>query len=181
MEKSGSAAPCTGCSAMQCPGISACPGCRPYCPLRLTAEEQSLLSELSSVLYLPLAQFILVPKGGDWEEGKLILSPVLLEKEDDTLEAVAARADVLVSLARKRLLTLDFGIPLENYSYGIYYRSDLFREFSSRFRNAPEGRPLLRQGSMAVTEPGLAAAAGSGSPAAGGPAASSDAGRKKEA
>ena len=113
------------------------------------------MDELTAVLYLPIGQFILLPKGADWAEGTVILSPVLLNDEHDTLEAAADRADTLVSLARKGLLTLDFGIPLTNCTYEVFYRSDLFREFTLRFRAAPEGRPLLRRGSAAITPAGL--------------------------
>ena len=114
------------------------------------------MDTLTSVLYLPIGQFILLPQGADWTEGTVILSPVLLNDEHDTLEAAAARADALVSLARKGLITLDFGIPLSNCTYEVFYRSDLFREFSARFRGAPEGRPVLRRGSAAAAPAGLA-------------------------
>ncbi len=139
---------CGGCHA-------SCGGCSPT----LTASQQALLQTLASVLYLPLGQFLLVPKGGYPEDGTLALSPVLLETEDDTLEQVMDRADALVALARAGLITLDFDLPLSNYSYEVYFRSALFRTFSLQFAHAPKGRPVLRRGSIAITSTGLAMAA----------------------
>jgi hypothetical protein len=65
-------------------------------------------------------------------------------------------ANLLVALARMGLISLDFGVPLSNYPYDLYYRSDLFREFTANFQNRPEGKPVLRRGSMAITGAGLA-------------------------
>lgn len=149
-------AACGGCSAQNAVGCAACPGCGASAAFpQLNRREEALMDELTAVLYLPICRFVLVPKGGDWEDGTVILSPVLLNDEHDTLEAVMDRADTLVSLALKGLLTLDFDIPLTNCTYEVFYRSDLFREFTLRFRDAPEGRPLLQRGSAAVSQAGL--------------------------
>ncbi|MCD8144150.1 MAG: hypothetical protein LUD79_02225 [Oscillospiraceae bacterium] len=144
-------AACGGCS-QDCSGCAG--GCSAHLPA-LNPAERELLHQLSSVLYLPMAQFLLLPKGGAYEDGTLILSPVLLETEADTLETVMERAEALVSLARKGLISLDFDLPLSNCTYEVYYRSDLFREFSARYGHVAEERPVLRRGSVAVTERGL--------------------------
>lgn len=102
-----------------------------------------------------MGQFILLPPGADYEEGTVILSPVLLETAEDTLEAVMERANTLVSLARKGLVSLDFGLPLTGYAYEGYYRSALFREFSAQFRSHPDGKPVLRRGSVSITQQAL--------------------------
>lgn len=131
-----------------------CGGCGGRSPV-LSARQIDLLSRLAQTPFLPLCQFVLVPGGCLPEEGKLILSPVLLEGEHDTLEEVMSTANLLVALARMGMITLDFGLPITNYSYEVYYRSDLFREFSVNFRGHPEGRPVLRRGSLAITGAGL--------------------------
>ncbi len=141
---------CAGCGTsthQSCCGSSA--------PIVLTEGEGALLRRLAAVLYLPMGQFILLPKWAEPEEGMPILSPVLLDTASDSLEVVADRAELLVALANQGLLTLDFDLPLQNYDYGIYYRAELFREFTQRFASAPQGRPVLRRGSIAITQKGL--------------------------
>ena len=131
-----------------------CGGCGGNTPA-LSPRQRAFLNRLAQISFLPLCQFVLMPKGCLPEEGKLILSPVLLETEEDSLDEVMATANLLVPLARMRMITLDFGLPISNYSYDLYYRSDLFREFTRNFQNHPEGKPVLRRGSLAITGAGL--------------------------
>ncbi len=131
-----------------------CGGCGGHSPI-LSHRQIDFLNRLAQISYMPLCQFVLVPKGCLPEEGKLILSPVLLEGENDTLEEVMSTANMLVALARMRMITLDFGVPLSNYTYDVYYRSSLFREFSANFKDHPDGKPVLRRGSLAITGTGL--------------------------
>lgn len=132
-----------------------CGGCGGHNP-QLSPRQVEFLNQLAQLSYLPLCQFVLVPKGCLPEEGTTILSPVLLETERDPLEQVMSTANLLVAMARLGLISLDFGVPLSNYPYDLYYRSDLFREFTANFQNRPEGKPVLRRGSMAITGAGLA-------------------------
>jgi hypothetical protein len=133
---------------------NSCGGCGGHSP-QLSQRQIDFLNELAQVSYLPLCQFVLVPKGCYPQEGTVILSPVLLDTESDSLEEVMSTANLLVALARMKLISLDFDIPLSNYSYEIYYRSALFREFTANFKDRPEGSPVLHRGSMTITGGGL--------------------------
>ena len=90
---------CSGCSG--CADRGSCGGCGRS--LTLTSGERDFLMELAQVPFLPLAR-----KAS--EE-----SPVYLEAGEENREAYAP---LLLSLARKGLISLDYDIPMKRYPTG---------------------------------------------------------------
>ena len=73
--------------------------------LSLTPDESALLAALSQYAFLPAAYS---PSLG---------GPVCLELEGMTLQAAAA---ALSSLQDKRMISVDYDLPLGNFDYGAY-------------------------------------------------------------
>ena len=90
---------CSDCSG--CAAGGSCGGCGRA--LTLTSGERDFLMELAQVPFLPLAR-----KAS--EE-----SPVYLEAGEENREAYAP---LLLSLARKGLISLDYDIPMKRYPAG---------------------------------------------------------------
>lgn len=88
---------CTGCTA--CGGCSGCA----HSPreVTLTREQARLLSQFAQLPFLPFCQ---TPQG-----------PILL-----TAEGTLWDASLLASLSELGLITLDAGLPLQNYDYAEY-------------------------------------------------------------
>jgi hypothetical protein len=151
---SGNSRVCGGCGGGGCAG-GGCGGCGSSGGrvIELNEEERAFLLEMSQLPFLPLARFVYI--ASDSEENKTVaLAPVYLTGEHDSLDDVMKMREILQSLAAKRLVTLDYELPLVNGDYGVYKESDLYREF----RGGPEedggssyGRPALELGSIALT------------------------------
>lgn len=73
--------------------------------LELTSAELDLLRQFAQLPFLPV--------GRRWESE----TPVLLDVEHDDPKAVSA---AIIGLSQKRLIQLDYDIPLQNFDYENY-------------------------------------------------------------
>lgn len=94
----------------------------------LSEFEQDFLNKLTSVQYLPLAQFI-VKSSIENDFSTVALPIVYIQDKTNSMQEVKATALILKSLEDKGFITLDYDIELENCDYNEYYSSDLFEFF----------------------------------------------------
>lgn len=131
-------------------------------PLELNKEELTFLLELSQVAYLPLAQFVMTNSEND-AIGFIALPAVHLKTADDSLEVVKERSKTLRSLEQKRLISLDYELPLEGYDYKEYLNSAVYAYFEETVNQGKEQPDFICDtaeidlGSMALTALGIRA------------------------
>ncbi len=80
-----------------------CGGCQPNNDLYLTEPELSLLQQFAQQPFWPVAR-----RADD-------LNPVFLEGKDTSSDQAA-----LQLLAQKRLIRIDYDLPLSNFDYALY-------------------------------------------------------------
>jgi hypothetical protein len=145
---------CGGCSGSGCShGGCGSAGGR---VITVNQEERAFLLELAQLPFLPLARFVMKSTDSDASDS-VVLAPVYLTARHDTLDEVLIKRAVLLSLAAKRFVSLDYGLPLKNGDYDIYYESDVYKEFCEGAEPGEEGvsgfagRPVMELGSIALT------------------------------
>lgn len=128
---------------MPCPH---CPGCNPG---PLSAQERHLLDLLAQNAFLPVARFLL--QSPENPELSFVMSaPVFLESGEDSAPSVQAAGDALLSLQRRRYITVDYGLPLHGFNYGDWETSEHYQAFA--FSSASKDAvPVLERGSIALT------------------------------
>lgn len=126
-----------------------CPHCKGCTPSPLSAEERHLLDLLSQQAFLPIARFLLQNPENP-ELSFVMAAPVFLETPEDSAEAIRAAGTGLLSLQKRRYLTLDYDCPLKGFDYGTWEQSRHYQDFvfSSQSKDAV---PLLERGSAALT------------------------------
>lgn len=128
---------------MPCPH---CSGCRPG---PLSAQERHLLDLLAQQAFLPVARFLL--QNPENPELSFVMSaPVFLESGKDSALSIKAAGDALLSLQRRRYITMDYGLPLRGFDYSDWEASSHYQDFvfSSASKDAV---PVLERGSIALT------------------------------
>ena len=136
-------------------------GCQEYTGgiAGLSDEEAALLRQIGQFGCLPLTRFVLTGSKDD-SLNMTALEPVTLDGENDSMETVRGRGDVLLSLEDKGLITLDYDIPISGYDYEGYMNSDIFGELQKAAKEAAQKPGYLfdtasiEKGSMALTDMG---------------------------
>ncbi len=88
------------------------------------------------------------------------LSPVFIISETDDIDKIKATGAALRILENYEYITLDYDIPLDNYSYDEYKTSPVYQDFVSMMEEAATKEdfvydtPSLNFGSIALTEKG---------------------------
>lgn len=145
---------CSGCNSQRqaahnCGKDGSCGGCG--CQNReiaITEREKDFLLLLAQLPFLPLAQFF--SKSIDSEQANaMTLASVYLETADDSLDTILETGALLRDLEGKRLITLDYDKPLQNYDYTIFEESKAFKDFCQK--QAVSGQPIVERGSIALT------------------------------
>lgn len=123
----------------------------------LSGEEMALLHELAHHHYLPVARFLLESTRQD-DFSSVALAPVYLRHPGESLEQVRRTGALLLGLEEKGYLSLDYGYPLDGYSYEEYRSSQVYAYFCQSVEQA-RGRagflgdtPVLELGSIAPVE-----------------------------
>lgn len=126
----------------------------------LSIRQQNMLLGLYERKYLPLVRFT-TGSSKDSALYAIALSPVYMGSKEDTLDDVKSLGAELKALESADLITLDYDIPLEKYSYDEYLSSSLYAYFLDTVKqNAKQEGSLfdtadMEQGSMALTQSGI--------------------------
>ena len=119
----------------------------------LSQNETNFLHELLRRKHLPIASFITKSStNGHFELAAL--KPVFIRSLGDTMDEVKEAGGFLELLENKGLITLDYDIPLDGYSYDEYKNCDLFSFYCNTVKESGQSfdLPTLECGSMALTE-----------------------------
>lgn len=117
------------------------------------------MKQLVQCNYLPISRFIM--SSSKEEEARFVsLAPVYINAVDDSMETMKKTGRVLSELEKKRLISLDYDIPLEDYDYTLYTNSVLFAYFTETVKEGKKKPGFLGDtaeielGSIALTELG---------------------------
>ena len=91
---------CGRCCGASCP--ESCSGCSPV--ISLTEDEVRLLDEFAQFSFLPVASN---------SDGK----PVYIKDDPDDQ---SDHSEIIIALQTKRLISIDYDLPLSNYDYRSY-------------------------------------------------------------
>jgi len=126
-------------------------------PLTISSEEKSVLLELKQCSQLPVSRFVM--SSSTEKEARFVsLAPVYIEALDDSMESVKQKGTVLSKLEKKRLICLDYDIPMQGYDYTLHTNSALFAYFTETVNEAKKNSSFLCDtaeiefGSIALTE-----------------------------
>lgn len=130
-----------------------CPNCRGGCcgnaATPLTDTEQQILDLLAQNAFLPVARFIL--RSSENPEMSFVMSaPVCIYSPEDDIERMRETGRALLSLQKRRFVTLDYGVPLTGFDYRTWENSRLYQEFAQS-AVTPGTEPNLEPGSIALT------------------------------
>lgn len=135
----------------------ACSHCRSHsAPSPLSETEKLLLDRLAQNAFLPICRLLL--RSRENEELSFVMSaPVYLPDRDTSTEAVRDYGSALLSLQRRRFITLDYDMPLSGFDYEGWKDTDYYQSFAFSVE-APGVEPVLEPGSAAMTLQGQEAA-----------------------
>lgn len=124
--------------------------------MELTEAEREFVEQLESHCYLPVVQF-LVQDTTDPVFKIVAFSPVYMAEEGEAMEEIQAMGKMLVALQKKKVLTLDYHLPLQGYGYEEYLQSDVFLAFAKKVAEEVQEEyagvfATIQKGSMALTQ-----------------------------
>ena len=130
----------------------------------LTESQKDFLHQLSHHRFLPVGRFILKDSR---EDGfvSCALAPVFIHSKNDDMKTVKEAGAFLQKLEDMGLITLDYDIFLDGYSYEEYKDSSLYKYFCETVKEGAAkagflgNTPELELGSIASTEMGSQIAA----------------------
>lgn len=127
-------------------------------PLQVTIHplEEAFLAKLAQTPFLPVAQFVLHSQNPT-QDPHMSLEPVYLETGKETLEEVKKIGEVMLSLADKNIISLDYDRPLEGSDPNLFQASEAFAmlqktvEEGKTEENFPYEPPVIFPGSVCLT------------------------------
>jgi len=125
----------------------------------LSADEKDFLAALNKQHYLPLSRFV-ITSSTNHDVYIIALAPVYISETSKDMQSVKAVGKILTGLEEKGLLSLDYHIPIEMYSYEEYQNSELYVYFVQTVNEAKNNvgflgdTPNLELGSVALTKKG---------------------------
>lgn len=128
-------------------------------PINLSREELEILLELKEYCYLPIAEFVMCSSVNDHVRFTA-LAPVYIEKIEDDMEKVKNINTILRELEKKKLISLDYDIPLKGFDYTIYTKSEVYQYFIESINEGKEKTEFICDtaeiefGSVALTDLG---------------------------
>lgn len=124
----------------------------------INEEEISVLLDLAKCSK-PVCRFVM--SSSTEKEARFVsLAPVYIDASDDSMETVKAIGAVLSELEKKRLISLDYDTPLQDYDYTKYTNSVLFAYFTETVNEGKKQPRFLcdtaeiELGSIVITELG---------------------------
>lgn len=128
-------------------------------PVEVTENQTEFLHELSHTHYLPVARFT-VTDSREEDFACTALAPVFIRSVTDDLNSIKEAGAFLQKLEDLGLVTLDYDMPLNGYSYEEYKTSEIYEYFRATViegaskPNFLGDTPVLELGSIALTEEG---------------------------
>ena len=126
---------------------------------KLSDEENVFLTQLAKTPFLPIVSFVARSSKSSHLEN-IMLSPVYIEDEKDSLEIIKIRSVILDNLEEKGVISIDYDIMIENTNhdiYSIYKNSDAYNYFSETINESKNNPNFvfdiadLEYGSIALT------------------------------
>ncbi len=152
---------CSGGCKCQQKAYGLCGGCgtpsKRADTLELSQKEVDFVKQLESHCYLPVVQFV-VQDTTDPMFKVIGFSPVYLEDGTASIEEMREMGKMLVDLQKKKILTLDYHLPLQGYGYEEYLQSEMFLGFAKSVDEEMQGEEhtgvyaTIQKGSMALTQ-----------------------------
>ncbi len=126
----------------------------------LNPDQLAFLQQLLEIKYLPVAQFV-VKSTKEENFASVALAPVFIRDLKDTMEDVKQAGGFLRTLEGKGMISIDYDMPLNGYTYNEYRNCDLFQYFTETVAEAKgkEGflgdKATMELGSIGLTLPAL--------------------------
>lgn len=120
----------------------------------------AFLKQLLEIKYLPVAQFV-VKSTKEEDFASVALAPVFIRDLKDSMADVKQAGGFLSQLEGQGLISIDYDMPLEGYTYNEYRNCDLFQYFIQTVKEGQEregflgDKATLELGSIALTLPAL--------------------------
>lgn len=136
----------------------------PSTSAEVTENQKDFLHQLHHHHYLPVARFTMEDSNKQ-DFIATALAPVFIRSVDDDMATVKEAGAFLKKLEDMGLITLDYDMPLDEYSYLEYKESSMYKYFCDTVAEGaakPDfvgDTPVLDFGSMALTEAGAQIAA----------------------
>ncbi len=103
----------------------------------LTEEEQQVISAIEECGCIPVVRFVMKSSKSS-HFASTALSAVYITSLEDDIEDVKARSKILAALEHRGLLSIDYDIPVSNYSYDEYLNSKIFKDFTAMMEESAE-------------------------------------------
>lgn len=122
----------------------------------LSLEEKQIIGRLQQYHYLPICQFIMA-KQNEGDVRFIALAPVYLENGQEDMATVKTLGAALKTLEEKKIITLDYDMPLKGFDYGLYGTSRVYKELKQAVKEGSQRPGFLcdttemEQGSIALT------------------------------
>lgn len=132
---------------------------KPVTPDEVTENQKDFLHQLHHRHYLPVARFTLTDSQ-EQDFASTALAPVFIRNVSDDMATVKEAGAFLQQLEDMGLITLDYDILLDGYTYEEYKNSALYEYFCKTVAEGADkpgflgDTPELDLGSMALTEVG---------------------------
>lgn len=123
-------------------GVQTCCHSNEYEEIAVNMEEKSVLLELKQYHYCPVSRFIM-SSSAEKEARFVALAPVVINSVNDSLETVKLARGVLLELAKKQLISLDYDIPLQGYDYLEHQNSAAFSYFAETVEEGKQKKDFL--------------------------------------
>lgn len=130
---------------MSCSG---CGGCH-SAPSPLTDMERAILDELAQNAFLPLCR-LLLRSTTEPDLSFVMSAPVYIPHAKADKKIIRAYGSALLSLQKRRYITLDYGCPLSGFDYDGWKESEYYQSFAFSVE-APYVEPFFEKGSIALT------------------------------
>ncbi len=108
----------------------------------LTKEEQQVLSAIKESGCIPIVRFVMKSSKSSHFVSTALSAVYIMSLEDD-VQDVKNRAEILTSLENKGLLSIDYDIPVSNYSYDEYLNSNVYKNFMATMEESANKEDFL--------------------------------------
>lgn len=108
----------------------------------LSQQEKDFIHALKESHYFPISRFILKSnKESDFVS--VALPCVYIYDLHQTMEQVKEMSALITGLEHKGLISVDYDIPLKNYTYDEYFNSDIYAYFKNTVEQAKDNENFL--------------------------------------
>ncbi|MFI3313807.1 MAG: hypothetical protein R3Y62_07965 [Eubacteriales bacterium] len=126
----------------------------------LDEGQLAFLEQLLEIKYLPVARFVVKSSKED-DFASVALAPVFIRDLKDSMADVKQAGTFLSQLENQGMISIDYDMPLNGYTYGEYRNCDLFQFFIETVKEGKDkdgflgDKATLELGSIALTIPAV--------------------------